>query len=83
MAGVAVVGPEVRQPPKVLLRRGQQNAGGVPVGRGGRRDQHGQQESERVGEQVPLAPVDLGAVSRISLREWGVGGRLAAWDVVT
>ncbi|MEU1535093.1 winged helix-turn-helix transcriptional regulator [Streptomyces fagopyri] len=25
----------------------------------------------------------LGAVSRISLREWGVGGRLIAWDVET
>ncbi|MFI6663011.1 IS3 family transposase [Streptomyces sp. NPDC050523] len=25
----------------------------------------------------------LGAVSRISLRQWGVGGRLAAWDVET
>lgn len=59
VAGVTAVGPDPREPPEAALRRGQQDAGGVSVGRGGRRDQHAQEESEGVGEQVALASVDL------------------------
>jgi len=59
VAAVAAVGPDQRESRKVAPRRGQQDAGGIPVGRGRRRDQHVQQESERVGEQVPLPSVDL------------------------
>lgn len=59
VAGLTAVGPDPHQPPEMILRRGQQAAGGVPVGRGRRRDQHGQKQSQGVGEQVPLAPVDF------------------------
>ncbi len=59
VAGVAAVGPDPCQVPEVLLCRGQKGPGGVPVGRGCGGDLHVQEESEGVGEQVPLAAVDL------------------------
>lgn len=59
VAGVAAAGPDPCQAPEVLLCRGQKGPGGVPVGRGCGGDLHVQEESEGVGEQVPLAAVDL------------------------
>lgn len=59
VTAVAAVGPDPREPRQALPCCGQQDAGGIPVGRGRRRDQHGQQESEGVGEHVPLTSVDL------------------------
>lgn len=59
VAGVAAFGPDPGQPPEAVGRRLQKGPGAVPIGHGRRCDQHGQEKSERVGEQVPLATVDL------------------------
>nr|WP_241911373.1 hypothetical protein [Streptomyces sp. DH-12] len=62
MAGVTAVGPDAGKAPEPLFACGQQDSGGVPVGRGRGRDQDVQDESKGVGKRMPPAIIDLADV---------------------
>lgn len=62
VAGVTAVGPDAGKAPEPLFACGQQDSGGVPVGRGRGRDQDVQDESKGVGKRMPPAIIDLADV---------------------
>jgi hypothetical protein len=57
--GVCAISPDAPQPRELVPKDIQQMFGAIAVLSTGRRDHHGQEQTSRIDDDVPLAPFDL------------------------